>query len=303
MALRWKKLGVLIEPDISVPWMATHAGPSHVRVEGEHIFIYVSGRDVNNVSRVGVVTVQIRGEEHSVLNVSSEPCLDVGAVGLFDENGASYPWIIQHSGMFYMYYVGWVQGGKSRFQNFTGLAISQDGFKFERLKNTPILERTDLEPFGSGSCCVWMEDGLFKMYYTAFEAWIEHPVKNQPRYNLKLATSLNGIDWCRDQAVAIDFKDPDEHAISRPSLLIEDGLYRLWFCCRGDSYRIGYAESRDGINFTRLDEAAGIEPSDHGWDRDMKGYPHIFDYDDRRYMIYNGNNFGQTGLGLALLER
>ena len=151
---------------------------------------------------------EIRGEEHSVLNVSSEPCLDVGAVGLFDENGASYPWIIQHSGMFYMYYVGWVQGGKSRFQNFTGLAISQDGFKFERLKNTPILERTDLEPFGSGSCCVWMEDGLFKMYYTAFEAWIEHPVKNQPRYNLKLATSLNGIDWCRDQAVAIDFKDP-----------------------------------------------------------------------------------------------
>ena len=75
-------------------------------------------------------------------------------------------------------------------------------------------------------------------------------------------------------------------------VLLSRGLLSNWIC-----------RVEDGINFTRLDEAAGIEPSDHGWDRDMQGYPHIFDYDDRRYMIYNGNNFGQTGLGLALLER
>ena len=303
MNFRWKKLGVLIEPDISVPWMATHAGPSHVRVDNDQVLVYVSGRDINNVSRVGIVAVRLSGEEHSVLSVSLEPCLEVGAVGLFDENGASYPWIIQHDELFYMYYVGWVNGGRSRFQNFTGVAISEDGFRFERVKNTPILDRTDLEPFGSGSCCVWVENGLFKMYYTAFEPWIQKPGKNEPRYNLKLATSANGIDWARDQTVVIDFKSHLEHAISRPSLLMEDGLYRLWYCSRGDQYRIGYAQSTDGKNYIRHDESVGIELSDDGWDSEMQEYPHIFDYDDRRYMVYNGNNFGQTGLGLAVLEQ
>ncbi len=161
-----------------------------------------------------------------------------------------------------------------------------------------------MEPFGSGSCCVWVEkNGLFKMYYTAFEPWIQKPAKNEPRYNLKLATSANGIDWARDQTVVIDFKSHSEHAISRPSLLLEDGLYRLWYCSRGDQYRIGYAQSTDGKNYIRHDESVGIELSDDGWDSEMQEYPHIFDYNDRRYMVYNGNNFGQTGLGLAVLEQ
>ena len=69
------------------------------------------------------------------------------------------------------------------------------------------------------------------MYYTAFEAWIEHPVKNQPRYNLKLATSLNGIDWCRI-GQCNNTKTPMTRNF-RPSLLIQDGLYRLWFIVEG----------------------------------------------------------------------
>ena len=41
------------------------------------------------MSRVGVILVQIRGEEHSVERFVGT-LSDVGAVGLFDENGASY---------------------------------------------------------------------------------------------------------------------------------------------------------------------------------------------------------------------
>jgi hypothetical protein len=102
--------------------------------------------------------------------------------------------------------------------------------------------------------------------------------------------------------VIIDFKDEYEHAISKPSLLIENGVYKLWFCCRGDSYRIGYAESDDGINYVRMDDSSALKLSDEGWDSQMQEYPHIFDYEGGRYMVYNGNNFGQTGLGLAILE-
>ncbi len=299
---RWKNLGVIVAPNPNIYWMATFAGPSFVRNDTNEILIYVSGRDTKNRSRVGLVKVIIEGETHQVVHISKKPCLDIGAVGLFDENGASYPYLVKYKEQYFMYYVGWVNGGKSRFQNFTGIAISNDGFNFRRIKNTPILDRTDAEPYGSGSCCVWFKDNIFHMYYTAFEQWIEIPGKNQPRYNLKYATSENGIDWERTQKVVIDFKDDQEHAISKPSLVIEDGVYKLWFCCRGESYRIGYAESRDGINFKRMDAANILELSNDKWDSEMQEYPNIFNHQERRYMIYNGNNFGQSGLGIAVLE-
>ncbi len=86
-------------------------------------------------------------------------------------------------------------------------------------------------------------------------------------------------------------------------IIIENGVYKLWYSFRGESYRIGYAESTDGRNYTRKDEEVGIDASSDGWDSEMIEYAYIFDHKGRRYMIYNGNNFGKTGIGLAILEQ
>ena len=34
----------------------------------------------------------------------------------------------------------------------------------------------------------------------------------------------------------------------------------------------------------------------------MIEYPFVFDHDGSRYMLYNGNGYGKTGFGLAVLE-
>ena len=34
----------------------------------------------------------------------------------------------------------------------------------------------------------------------------------------------------------------------------------------------------------------------------MIEYPHVFDHNGKRHMLYNGNNYGKTGFGLAVLE-
>ena len=73
-------------------------------------------------------------------------------------------------------------------------------------------------------------------------------------------------------------------------------------CRRGGSYRIGYAESADGLTWRRLDERAGIDVAPSGWDSDMIGYQFVFDAEGARYMLYNGNGYGATGIGLAVLE-
>lgn len=122
-------------------------------------------------------------------------------------------------------------------------------------------------------------------------------------YHIKYAESLNGIDWERKGIVCIDFKSNDEYAIARPCVLKEEGIYKMWYSYRGESYRIGYAESKDGIQWERKDKEAGIDVSATGWDSEMICCPHVFEHNGEKYMLYNGNGYGKTGIGLAVLAR
>ena len=38
------------------------------------------------------------------------------------------------------------------------------------------------------------------------------------------------------------------------------------------------------------------------WDSEMICYPYVFEHKDDLYMLYNGNDYGKTGFGLAVLE-
>jgi hypothetical protein len=49
-------------------------------------------------------------------------------------------------------------------------------------------------------------------------------------------------------------------------------------------------------------ETAGIGLSTEGWDSEMIEYPFVFDHNGDRYMLYNGNGYGKTGFGLAVLS-
>jgi hypothetical protein len=39
------------------------------------------------------------------------------------------------------------------------------------------------------------------------------------------------------------------------------------------------------------------------WDADMQCYPHAFECDGSVYLLYNGNEFGRYGFGLAKLAQ
>ena len=84
-------------------------------------------------------------------------------------------------------------------------------------------------------------------------------------------------------------------------------MYKMWYSyreCRNiETYRIGYAESYDGLTWQRLDHEAGIDVSENAWDGQMIEYPCVIDYQGERYMLYNGNQNGKTGFGMAVLQK
>ena len=85
----------------------------------------------------------------------------------------------------------------------------------------------------------------------------------------------------------------------------------MFFCYREDhdfrenknnSYRIGYAKSKNLQDWERDEDYAGLQRSNEGWDSQMICYPNVFKLDSKIHLLYNGNEFGRHGFGLATLE-
>lgn len=301
--MAWIKQGLIFSPNGGSPeWMRSHAMiPTADHLQDDIYRIYFAPRDRENRSNVGYVDLDINHPDR-ILDCSTEPVLACGELGAFDDSGALASWIVNYEGKKYLYYIGYNIGVTVIFRNYIGLAIAESpGEPFRRVSRAGIIDRSDIDPFLAVTPCVLVENGTWRMWYTTGTRWIMEDGKPKHYYHIKYAESTDGINWRRSGQVCIDFKGPDEYAVARPSVIKEGGRYRMWFCCRGTKYRLGYAESEDGLNWIRDDERAGMTVSDSGWDCEMVCYPYVFSHRGRTYMLYNGNSYGKTGFGLASL--
>lgn len=300
--MRWGKSGLLYSLPPGLPWAASHAAVPAIEVVGERARVYFSPRDAEGRTRLASFDLDLSGAPR-VLATSPRPLLDLGRPGAFDESGTTMSCVVEHEGRKYLYYTGWSLGTTVPFYLFAGLAISDDGgANWRRISEAPLLDRADADPYMTLSPWVLLDDGLWRMWYVSGSRWEHEGGRPKHYYNVRYAESQDGIKWRRTGIVCLDYGSPEEFAISRPCVLKDRDLYRAWYACRGTAYRIGYAESKDGVSWVRKDDLAGIEASPAGWDSQMLAYPCVFDHSGKRFMLYNGNDYGRTGIGLASLH-
>lgn len=306
--MKWKKHGVVWAPDGSQPWARSHATcPTPFWLSDGDLRLYVQCRDDNNVGRVGYVDVDPDNPTR-VIRVSKQPVLDVGEPGCFDDNGVFQTSIVIDSdGRVRMYYVGFELCHHIRYRLLTGLAVSEDGGEtFHRVQRTPVLERSNAEPYIRGGPFVLLENGVYRIWYVAGGAWMEINGRLNPVYDLRYLESEDGIHWPQAGEVVLPLDDPNEHGFGRPYVLQGEKSYHMFYSIRKvqpNAYRMGYAESHDGLRWTRKDEQLGLDVSKEGWDSQSIEYSSVVECGDRTWMFYNGNDFGGTGFGVAeLLE-
>lgn len=299
--MKWKKLGHIFKPNEEHEWMRSHAAVPIPYYLGNDIFrIYFSSRNQNNSANIAYIEININNPT-KILRLSDQPIFPLGEIGCFDDSGIILSCITKYNDLDYWYYIGWNLGITVPFRNATGLAIFSDQKLVKRYAG-PVFDRSKDEPHFATNPFVIPGNKNWKMWYLSCDRWEQAEPIAKHFYNIKYAESVNGIDWEPRGIIAIDYKDDTEHAISRPCVIIENGKYYMWYSYRGDKYRIGYAESEDGKHWNRKDHLAGITVSENGWDSESIEYPFVFDHKGQRYMLYNGNDFGRTGFGLAILE-
>jgi hypothetical protein len=294
--LRWTKRGLVLQAADRFPWARTHAAlPMVEAVAGSRVRIYFSARDERNRAQIGRATVDLDAVEPEF---ESEPVLRLGPPGAFDESGVTGGCLVASGDTRYLYYSGWRLPQGVPFVFFIGCAVSRDGEPFVKVSPEPVLGPSEVDPFLTASPSILIEGGVWRMWYVSGTGW----TGNEPSYLIRYAESTDGIAWRSTGRICIDYDHPGEHAIARPHVLKDGSLYRMWYSHRGEAYRIGYAESGDGLQWRRMDGEAGIDVAREGWDSEMVCYPWVGDVGGVRRMLYNGNGYGRTGIGQATLD-
>ncbi|MCI8378510.1 MAG: hypothetical protein HFH72_08315 [Lachnospiraceae bacterium] len=264
------------------------------------IRIWGGVRDGSGISRIKYIDVD-ENHPNRILFISERPCLDIGNNGCFDDNGVILGDILQvNDDTLYMYYVGFQHVQKVKFFAFSGLAVSTDcGQSFERYMETPILDRTEKARYGRCIHTVLYDEGIFKCYYAIINDWKVIQGIPYPVYNIWYLESKDGIHFSdNDRFLCVDTEN-DEYRIGRPKVYKSEKGYEMYYTrdLISKEYIAGYAFSEDGIHWTRQDHKIALVKSGEAWDSEMACYPVKLVTTNHKYLFYNGNGMGRTGVG------
>ena len=320
--MKWKKLGQIFDPTIwndgiDRPWMKTHSQCTHTLILDDVVRVYFSCRpdnDENGFAKSYTTFLDLdKNNLTKIIRVLDKPIMSLGELGTFDEFAVYPSSNIKINDKVLFYYAGWSRCQSVPFNTSIGLAYSEDNGKtFKRIGPGPILSANTFEPFVLSGPKVRKFGPIYYMFYLAGTKWINHNGKPEIIYKNRMAVSENGIKWNRLNINIIPDVLDENECQAGPDVFYKDGMYHMYFVYRegldfrttpGRGYKIGYATSINLFNWERKDKEAGIEYSESGWDSTMHHYPHVFELDGEHYMLYNGNDFGKYGFGLAILEK
>jgi|GEM_PF-1423967 len=241
-------------------------------------------------------------------NTNNNIVLDVGGTGDWDDADVFSPYVIKDGDEYMMWY-----SGNDGTNNRIGLATSSDGINWNKYSGNNCGGTSGsgcVFDLGSGFDSTWvytpsvLKDGsTYRMWYGG---------RDGSNIEIGYATSTDGINWTRQnsgnavlsQGAAGSWDDLD---VSYPRVIKEGTIYKMWF--EGEqsaaNWRIGYATSSDGINWTKYDDAntadCGFsEANDNGCivdlggtgaidERDMEE-PNVIKINNQYYMPYTASD-------------
>jgi hypothetical protein len=319
--MKWLKHGKIFDPtEHQLPNDCKQFAQSpQALVFDDFVRIYFSSRaldPVNGKYLSHIAFVDMKSNLRDIIRISEQTVIPLGGLGCFDEHGIFPMSIMRHGDFVYGYTCGWSRRVSVSVDTAIGLAISHDdGLTFQRIGAGPVLAASQKEPCLVGDGFVKVINRVFHMWYIFGTGWKRYTVNAPPdrTYKIGHATSLDGIEWSKEESRCIipDRLGADESQ-ALPTVVRIGQRHHMFFCYResfdfrkaaGRGYRIGHAWSDDLVNWTRDDDSPQLSGTTGEWDSDMQCYPHVFECGEKIYLLYNGNEFGRYGFGLAELVR
>jgi hypothetical protein len=299
----WEKLGLIYKVKNSnrhEKLISHAANPLPVHINGDVYRIFYSGRDSHNRSSVGAVDIDIK--KRKIVQDYEDPFFVHGPENTFYADGISIGNCYMVGGISYMLFMGWQNPIDSHWRGDLGRLVVHSDLTLSLDSIEPIIHTSQIDPVSlSYPYVLESPNGGFDMWYGSTQTW--DAGNGEMLHVINHAFSSDGHDW-KPTGQAVPHELGVAQAFSRPSVSKSSRGHEMWFSYRsgsGEKYRIGYATSENGSSWTLDLENSGIDVSKNGWDCEMIEYPFVFDHDEKTYMLYNGNDYGRSGFGLAVL--
>lgn len=316
---KWKKLGRIFNPATikNKDWLKEFAQAPATLVFDNFVRVYFScrpSRDANGqyVSHTGYLDLD-RSDLFNVVRISENPIMSLGELGTFDEFGIYPTSVIRDGSDVLAYYGGWTRSESVPYNVAIGLARSVDGgTTFAKEGSGPLISYDLDEPMTVSGPKIRKFNNKWFLWYVAGNKWKQVDGRPESIFKIRMAISDDGIHWEKQNRNLIKNVLEEDECQASPDVFFYQGLYHMFFCYKHSSnfrnsdrgYRIGYAYSKNLMDWTRDDSQVGIEISvGDAWDNQSIAYPHIFELDGDIYMMYLGNEVGRLGFGLAILEK
>jgi len=316
--MHWKKLGKIFDPsDHKLPegcFGYSQSPQAVVFDDFVRVFFSTRERDSEKTFLSHVVFVDFDKQFKNIIRVAEKPVIALGELGTFDEHGIFPMNVMRDGNRIHAYTTGWNRKISVSADASVGYAYSDDnGLSFVKHGHGPVLTANLDEPFLVCDAFVQKFDGKFHMWYIFGERWFFDETEKVPQrvYKIAHADSQDGINWNRNGVPIISDKIDINECQALPTVVQWKEKYLMFFCYRHASgfrsdpskgYRIGCAISQDMLNWKRDDDFVKMEMKTDEWDSEMMCYPFSFKMDNEIYLLYNGNEFGKHGFGIAKLE-
>ena len=210
----WRKEGKILSPDPGT-WEGTAIAANGSAIADDSGILYYY--------QAGDATVQIglaRSSNGHQWQRNGAPVLTVGPYGSWDERGVADPYVIRAGRSYYLFYLGMDRARRQRL----GVAISDDGVNWYKLRSNPVLELGEYGAFdsnGLGEPAVWTSRGYYWMLYTGRD-------RTEVR-RLGLARSRDGVRWEKLPTVIAGEQPWDSKVICDPAVIANGDRVTVWF--------------------------------------------------------------------------
>lgn len=304
--MQWVKKGRIFEPKGQFEWMQKYGIlPTPVYLKEQNIIrIFFATASLDNIGRITYMDVDANNPS-IIIKHPDKILLSEGEPGTFDDCGINPSSYVIHEGKELLYYVGYERSHKVPFTLFPGVASGNINDGFKRLKRVPFYDRTEKYPYSLAAPYVLKDEDCFKLWLWLGVEWTIINNKDYLSAKIGYAESANGIDFTLKNDNCIVPDRSKEFSVGRPWVIKDGGMYKMFYSVRyvDKLYRLGYAESKDGVTWIRKDNEMGIDVSSDGWDSEMICYPAVIKTSDKTFLFYNGNNNGASGFGYAELQQ
>lgn len=212
---QWTKQGRTLSPGPAA-WEGNYiaANGSVLARGGEFLYWYQAG----DPPRIGLA----RSPDARSWRKEPAPVLELGPRGSWDERGVADPYVAEFGGKLYLFYLGQDRARRQRL----GVARSEDGVRWAKLRTNPVLElgvRDAFDEAGLGEPAVWAQNGWYWMLYTGRDI--------QEHRALGLARSRDGARWERasTQPVFAGGADWNRAVVCDPAVEPIAGGVRVWY--------------------------------------------------------------------------